>query len=204
MCGICGVINYNGQPVGDELLRAMARTMRHRGPDDEGYCRREGIGLGFQRLCIIDREGGGQPMQSADGALSLVFNGEIYNYQDLRKTLERTGRHIFRTRSDTEVILHLYQEYGEACVDHLRGMFAFALWDAAHQQLLLARDRFGKKPLVYAELPDAFLFGSELKALLKHPGVRRDIHYPAIDLYLTYQYIPSPATIFTQIKKLPP
>lgn len=204
MCGICGVVNVSEEPVPTELLQAMARTLRHRGPDEEGYYSRSGVGFGFQRLSIIDLEGGHQPMGSQDGSLCLVFNGEIYNYQILRKELEATGRHRFRTQSDTEVILHLYQEYGKECVQYMRGMFAFALWDAPQQTLLLARDRFGKKPLVYAEGPGSLLFASEAKALLKHPLIHKTIHYPAIDLYLSYQYIPSPHTIFQQIKKLPP
>ena len=182
----------------------MTRTLRHRGPDEEGFHCQPGSGLGFQRLSIIDLAGGHQPMSTADGRFWLVFNGEIYNFHFLRKTLEATGRHRFQTRSDTEVILHLYQEYGEDCVDHLRGMFAFAVWDSREKTLFAARDRLGKKPLVYADLGNSFLFASELRALLKHPAIHREIDYGAIDLYLTYQYIPSPRTIFKQIRKLPP
>lgn len=178
--------------------------MRHRGPDDEGYFSAPGIGLGFQRLSIIDLSSGHQPMTDAEGELHLVFNGEIYNYQILRKRLEATGRHRFLTQSDSEVILRCYREYGQDCVQYFRGMFAFAIWDKRDQSLYLARDRFGKKPLVYAKLPDTLLFASEAKALLKHPLIHKDIHFPAIDLYLSYQYIPSPHTIFRQIKKLPP
>jgi asparagine synthase (glutamine-hydrolysing) len=204
MCAICGVINKNGQPVPLELLQRMARTMRHRGPDDEGYQTQGAMGFGFQRLSIIDLSGGHQPMSNEAGTIWLVFNGEIYNFQSLRKELEATGRHRFRTHSDTEVILHAYEEYGEHCVEHLRGMFAFAIWDSRQDALFLARDRFGKKPLVYADLPNAFLFASELKALLPHPDIRKEINYSAIDHYLTYQYIPSPLTIYQQMKKLPP
>jgi asparagine synthase (glutamine-hydrolysing) len=204
MCGICGVINKTHHPVATDLLQSMSRTMRHRGPDDEGVWTGESAGLGFQRLSIIDLSGGHQPMSNEDDTLRIVFNGEIYNFQALREEIEKTGRHRFKTRSDTEVILHLYEEYGEACVEKLRGMFAFAIWDSKHHTLFLARDRFGKKPLVYADLPNVFLFGSELKALLKHPDIRKEIDYPAIDLYLTYQYIPSPWTVFKQIRKLPP
>src|SRR6266700_4197586 len=203
MCGICGVITP-GQLPSRDLLQAMNRTMRHRGPDDEGYECRPGMGLGFQRLSIIDLSGGHQPMSTPDGSLWLVFNGEIYNYQTLRKNLEATGRYSFRTNSDTEVILHLYREYGEKCVEHMRGMFAFALWDEKKQLLFMARDRFGKKPLVYAEVNGSFLFASELRALLKYPGIHKDIDFSAIDLYLSLQYIPSPRTIFNQIRKLPP
>src|ERR1035438_4455524 len=204
MCGICGIAAPNGQPPSLELLQKMARTMRHRGPDDEGYHSGPGIGLGFQRLSIIDLSGGHQPMSNREGTLWLAFNGEIYNFRQLRKELEDTGRHPFRTQSDSEVILHLYQEYGEDCVTRLRGMFAFAIWDSQKQSLFLARDRFGKKPLVYAEASGSLIFASELKALLAYPGVSRDIFYPAIDLYLSLQYIPSPHTIFKQIRKLPP
>jgi asparagine synthase (glutamine-hydrolysing) len=204
MCGICGVVNEQSEPVPVELLHNMARTMRHRGPDDEGYHCQAGVGLGFQRLSIIDLAGGHQPMSSADGRYWLVFNGEIYNFQQLRKRLESTGRHQFQTNSDTEVILHLYQEYGQDCVQHFRGMFAFAIWDTKEHTLFAARDRLGKKPFVYAASGGTLLFASELRALLKHPSVHKEIDYAAIDLYLTYQYIPSPRTIFRQIKKLPP
>ena len=204
MCGICGIANQKDEAVPLSLIQKMARTMRHRGPDDEGYEIQPGIALGFQRLSIIDLSGGHQPMSTPDGSLYVVFNGEIYNFQSLRADLEATGRHVFKTHSDTEVILHLYQEYGEKCVDHLRGMFAFALWDRKNRRLFMARDRFGKKPLVYAECPGKLIFASELRALLEHPDISREIYYPAIDLYLSYQYIPSPWTIFKQIKKLPP
>jgi asparagine synthase (glutamine-hydrolysing) len=182
----------------------MACTMEHRGPDDEGFFLGGTAGLGFRRLSIIDLAGGHQPMSNEDDSLWIVFNGEIYNFQELRSKLDATGRHKFKTRSDTEVIIHLYEEYGERCVDHLRGMFAFAIWDKKRERLFAARDRFGKKPLVYADLPGAFVFGSELKAILKYPGVPRDIDYRAIDLYLTYQYVPSPRTAFQSIRKLPP
>lgn len=204
MCAICGVINKSDQPVSQSVLQNMTRTMHHRGPDDEGFYVEGGAGLGFQRLSIIDLSGGHQPMSNEDDSLWIVFNGEIYNFLSLRENLEKTGRHRFKTRSDTEVILHLYEEYGERCVEQLRGMFAFAIWNRKHKVLFLARDRFGKKPLVYADLPNAFLFGSELKCLLKHPDIRKDIDYSAIDHYLSYQYIPSPYTVFQQIKKLPP
>lgn len=204
MCGICGITSISKEPASQDLLQQMARTMRHRGPDDEGYVVRPGMAFGFQRLSIIDLQGGHQPMSIADGSLWIAFNGEIYNYQTLREKLEATGRHVFQTKSDTEVILHLYQEYKEKCVDHLRGMFAFAIWDQKEETLFIARDRFGKKPLVYCELPGSFLFASESRALLKHPAVRKELHYPAIDMYLTYQYIPSPDTVYQSIRKLKP
>lgn len=182
----------------------MTRTMRHRGPDDEGYQLFPNGGLGFQRLSIIDLSRGHQPMTNEDGTLWVIFNGEIYNYQSLRAELLASGRHTFKTESDTEVIVHLFEEYGERCVEKLRGMFAFAIWDTKNESLFLARDRFGKKPLVYANLGNTFLFASEIKALLKHPEVKKDINYEAIDLYLSYQYIPSPHTIFKSIHKLQP
>src|SRR5882672_10898629 len=144
MCGICGVITKNGQPVSLDLLQTMARTLHHRGPDDEGYEIRGAMGFGFQRLSIIDLSTGHQPMSNEDDSLWIVFNGEIYNFQELREQLEATGHHRFKTRSDTEIILHLYEEYGDACVQKLRGMFAFAIWDRKKNRLFAARDRFGK------------------------------------------------------------
>ena len=204
MCGVCGIINGSPEAVPLELIQTIARTMRHRGPDDEGYFTDGPVALGFQRLSIIDLAGGHQPFTSDDGALHLVFNGEIYNYKALRQALEATGRHRFHTQSDTEVLLHMVQEYGDDCVRHLRGMFAFAVWDARKKRLFMARDRVGKKPLYYAHGPGAFIFASEIGALLRHPSVSRQINYRAIDLFLTYQYIPSPSTIFRQIHKLPP
>jgi asparagine synthase (glutamine-hydrolysing) len=204
MCAICGVVNKNKTPVNKDLLQDMSRTMRHRGPDDEGFRLFPYVGFGFQRLSIIDLAGGHQPMSNEDDSLWIVFNGEIYNFLELREELERTGRHRFKTRSDTELILHLYEEMGERCVERLRGMFAFAVWDAKNETLFIGRDRLGKKPLVYANLPGVFLFSSEIKALLEHPAISKDIDYAAIDMYLSYQYIPSPRTIFKSIRKLPP
>ncbi|MFA5974725.1 MAG: asparagine synthase (glutamine-hydrolyzing) [Elusimicrobiota bacterium] len=204
MCGICGIVNKDGTAADEGLLRSMTNVISHRGPDEQTAQTWGPAGFGFARLAIIDLSGGHQPMTNEDGRLWLVFNGEIYNFQALREQLQKTGKHTFKTRSDTEVILHLYEEYGEQCVEHLRGMFAFAIWDTREQSLFMARDRFGKKPLVYADLGNQFLFASELKALLQHPAVSKDIDYSAIDLYLTYQYIPSPKTVFRQIQKLPP
>lgn len=204
MCGICGIVNKSGQPVSSALLKDMMQTLHHRGPDDQGVFTQAGTGLGFQRLSIIDLSSGHQPMSNEDDSLWIVFNGEIYNFQSLREELEKTGRHRFKTQSDTEIILHLYEDFGEECVNKLRGMFAFAIWDTRKQTLFLARDRFGKKPLIYADLPGSFIFASELKALLKHPEFHKDMDYHALDDYLTYQYIPSPRTIFKQARKLPP
>lgn len=204
MCAICGIFNKTDAPIPKETLQEMMRSMHHRGPDDEGYQLFPRVGLGFQRLSIIDLSGGHQPMSNEDDSLWIVFNGEIYNFLELRAELEKTGRHKFKNKSDTELILHLYEDMGERCVDKLRGMFAFAIWDMKKQSLFIARDRFGKKPLVYADLPGVFLFSSEIHALLKHPAVSKDIDHTAIDMYLSYQYIPSPQTIFKSIKKLPP
>jgi asparagine synthase (glutamine-hydrolysing) len=204
MCGICGVTGPDSAAIPMELVQRMARTMRHRGPDDEGYHFESGVGLGFQRLSIVDLPGGAQPLSNEDDRLWLVFNGEIYNFQALRQSLESTGRHRFKTRSDTEVILHLYEDHGERCVDFLRGMFSFAIWDNQKKSLFIARDRMGKKPLYYTQAGGCFLFASELRALLQHPAVKKTVDPAAIDLYLTYQYIPSPWTIFEGIKKLPP
>src|SRR5689334_8176626 len=144
MCGICGIIEPSGRSVDPALLQRMTRTMRHRGPDEEGYQQVDGTGLGFQRLAIIDLSGGHQPMSNGEGNLWITFNGEIYNYQSLKQELEATGRHSFKTKSDTEVLLHAYEEYGEDCVSRLRGMFSFAVWDRRRRKLFAARDRFGK------------------------------------------------------------
>ena len=185
----------------------MSDRLIHRGPDAAGHfvAADRTAGFGFRRLRIIDLSvNGDQPMSNEDDSLWIVFNGEIYNFLELREELERTGRHRFKTRSDTELIVHLYEEMGERCLERLRGMFAFAVWDAKNETLFIGRDRLGKKPLVYADLPGIFLFSSEIKALLKHPAISKDIDYAAIDMYLSYQYIPSPRTIFKSIRKLPP
>jgi len=201
MCGICGIIDRKGVDQG--LLRRMADTMRHRGPDEEGYAFMETAGLGHRRLKIIDLETGGQPMSNEDKSLFLVCNGEIYNFIQLREELEKRG-HRFTSRSDNQVILHLYEEKGERVLDSLRGMYAFAIWDEANKELFLARDRIGKKPLVYSLLPGGIIFASELKALLLHPSIRKEIDTRALDLFITYQAVPSPLTIFRNIRKLPP
>ncbi|HVO33511.1 MAG TPA: asparagine synthase (glutamine-hydrolyzing), partial [Elusimicrobiota bacterium] len=204
MCGICGVVLPTEERLPDGLIERMARTMRHRGPDDEGFASLSGVALGFERLAVLDAAGGRQPMRSEDGSAILVFNGEIFNHRILRQTLESTGRHRFQTRSDTEVLLHAYLEYGPDCLRHLRGMFAFAIWDTRDRTLFAARDRLGKKPFFYTRADGQFIFASELRSVLTHPNVSRNLNYRAIDSYLTYQYIPSPETIFTNISKLPP
>jgi asparagine synthase (glutamine-hydrolysing) len=215
MCGIAGAIwMADGVPLDGGTLRRMTDTLRHRGPDDDGTYASEvrrgdahepvpGVALGFRRLSIIDLAGGRQPLANEDESVWLVFNGEIYNYTDLRRRLEGAG-HRFRTHSDSETIVHLYEDEGTDCFRHLRGMFALAIWDANRRQLVLARDRLGKKPLVYRQEAGRLLFASELKALLQVPGVPRELDPAALDEYLTYQYVPHPNTIFQGIRKLPP
>src|SRR5579864_2368741 len=172
MCGIAGIIRWDGRPVVEQEIRSMCRMMVHRGPDEEGIYVGDGVALGMRRLSIIDLANGQQPVFNEDGSVCVVFNGEIYNYQDLRRQLERNG-HTFHTASDTETIVHLYEDLGPRCVDRLRGMFAFAIWDVRRRQLLLARDRLGIKPLYYAERDGELVFASELKPLLQIPGIAR-------------------------------
>ena len=206
MCGIAGISGTNvmAQPAAArELLARMCGAIEHRGPDDEGFHFAHGVALGMRRLSIIDRAAGHQPIANEDGSVWIVFNGEIYNYRELRDLLESRG-HQLRTRSDTETIVHLYEDEGERCVERLRGMFAFALWDQRKQSLFLARDRAGKKPLHYAMVGDALLFGSEIKSLLQHPDLRREADPQAISDFLTFGYVPDPATAFRGIHKLPP
>ncbi|MFI5340648.1 MAG: asparagine synthase (glutamine-hydrolyzing) [Candidatus Methylomirabilales bacterium] len=199
MCGIVGIV---GQ-VDRDTLQAMVATLTHRGPDDEGLWVAPGIGLGMRRLSIIDLAGGRQPMTNEDETLRVAFNGEIYNFRELRSDLIQRGHH-FRTQSDTEVLLHLYEEMGSACVERLRGMFAFALWDAPRKRLFLARDRLGKKPLFYWHRDGLFLFASEIKALLCHPAVSRAVDWDAFHHYLAFGYTPADRSIFAGIAKLPP
>src|SRR5918996_3745521 len=199
---MCGIAGYVGDAP-PELLAAMVRALKHRGPDDEGTCVEPGVGLGMTRLAIIDPVTGRQPMATAEAAAWIVFNGEIYNFRDLRTDLEARG-HRFRTRSDTEVILAAWQAHGEACVEHLRGMFAFALWDRRRRRLLLARDRLGKKPLYYWHRDGALLFASEPKALLCHPAIARTPDWEALRHYLAFGYTPGARSIFAEIAKLPP
>lgn len=205
MCGIAGILDLNGQrPIDRDLLSRMNNALLHRGPDGGDFFVEPGIGLGHRRLAIIDLAGGSQPLFNEDGSVVIVFNGEIYNFKKLVPILEARG-HVFRTRSDTEVIVHGWEEWGPACVDHLRGMFAFALWDKKQQTLFLARDRLGEKPLYYTQAADGtFLFGSELKALLVHPAVGRELNAAAIEDYFAYGYVPDPKTIYHGIHKLPP
>ncbi len=204
MCGICGKYNFlSGAPVVPDDLRAMADVMIHRGPDDAGYHSAGPLGLGVRRLSIIDVAGGRQPIADEDGRIWIAANGEIYNFPELRREMEGRG-HRFRTHSDVETIVHLYEEYGTACVLHLRGMFAFALWDERARRLLLARDRVGKKPLFYALTKSGLVFGSSIRSLLLDPEVDRGVDLESIHHYLTWQYVPEPATMFAGIRKLPP
>lgn len=203
MCGICGIAVSRGGPhVSEEVLRQMNQTITHRGPDEDGYYINEKVGLASRRLSIIDLASGTQPIENEDGTIRIVFNGEIYNYKDLRNYLEKHG-HLFRTHSDTEVILHLYEEFGTDCLQHLDGIFGFAIWDERKQELLLARDRMGIKPMYYTHLPDwQFIFGSELKAVLANPAVERKIDLIALNEYLSYEYVPTPRTIIRNVWRL--
>ena len=201
MCGICG--KYSPSGVKTEELDAMLDTIVHRGPDDSGCYVNANIGLGSRRLSIIDLETGNQPISNEDGTVWIVYNGEMYNYKSLRTQLESKG-HLFRTGSDTEVIVHLYEEVGERCVEQLSGMFAFALWDERQQKLLLARDRIGQKPMFYSRDGADLLFGSEMKAILALHHQERELDPLAMHDYLSLRFIPSPLTIFKHIQKLPP
>ena len=203
MCGICGKYNYAGnEPVTKEELKKMNDLLIHRGPDDEGFHADGSIGLAMRRLSIIDLSTGHQPISNEDGTIWIVFNGEIYNFQELHERLVRKG-HVFRTKSDTEAIIHLYEEMGADFVKELRGMFAIAIWDGRKKKLVLTRDRVGKKPLFYSDNGRFLAFASELNSLLA-AGVDRDIDLRAVDAYLTLQYIPSPLSIFKSVKKLEP
>lgn len=203
MCGIAGQVRSDGDRTDPKLLERMCKALEHRGPDSRGTYLSDGVGLAIQRLRIIDLATGDQPIYNEDRTVAVVLNGEIYNFRELRARLERAG-HQFATESDTEVIVHLYEEEGRECVRSLQGMFAFALWDEARRHLLLARDRVGKKPLFYCHSDRALTFGSELRALLEDPTVPREIDYQALDCYLAYQYVPSPLSAFRAIRKLPP
>src|SRR5215469_14680625 len=202
MCGIAGFIDGELSCGEAELLiDSMCKIMRHRGPDDQGVWVGEGVALGMRRLSIIDLAGGHQPIFNEDQSILVVFNGEIYNYRELQKKLQERNHH-FTTKSDTEVIVHAYEEYGDECVKHLRGMFAFALWDRKRQRLLAARDRFGKKPFNYYWDGERLIFGSEIKSILE-AAILREINPIALDEYLVYRYVPAPKTLFKGVSKLP-
>ncbi len=204
MCGIVGIANTNSRGASREILERMNEAIVHRGPDEDGFYLGGNVGLAMRRLSIIDLAGGQQPIYNADKTALIVFNGEIYNFQELRADLEKQGDK-FDTNSDTEVILHLYDKHKADCVQHLRGMFAFAIWDKRDQSLFIARDRVGKKPLLYAHQSNGnLIFGSEFRALLEHPDISREVDYEAIDNYLSYLCVPAPFTAFKQIRKLEP
>ncbi len=205
MCGISGIYNYDpDRPADPTLIRRMNRVLDHRGPDDSGVWTGGNVGLGQARLSIIDLSPlAHQPMSNEDGTVWITFNGEIYNFPELRQELIQKG-HTFRSHSDTETIVHLWEEEGERCVERLRGMFAFAIWDDRRKTLFLARDREGKKPLFFAALPDRFLFGSEIKAILQDPEFKPEPDLEAIHYYLAYQSVPAPYCAFKGINKLPP
>ncbi len=206
MCGFCGTLDLRlERPASEPVLRRMAHVMRHRGPDDEGFLLDGPLGFGHRRLSIIDLAGGHQPLSNEDGRVWIAYNGEIYNYEDLQRDLKAKG-HRFRTRSDTETIVHLYEEYGDAFVERLRGMFAFALWDGRRQRLLLVRDPVGIKPVYYAVQDDVLTFGSEIKPILLNEGVPRELNEDALESYLGLRYTPGGddgQTMFRGIHKLP-
>lgn len=204
MCGIFGIYLASPDRVVElGVLEAMGAAIRHRGPDDDGFLVDGPLGLGMRRLSIIDLKTGHQPIHNEDGSVQVVLNGEIYNYRELAQRLLEQGHHLY-TASDTEVIVHLFEEYGRSCVDHLRGMFAFALWDRKSRTLMLARDRLGIKPLYYSQTPAGVIFGSELKSILEFPGFRREISLTALRAYLRYGYVPEPLAIFEGVLKLAP
>jgi asparagine synthase (glutamine-hydrolysing) len=203
MCGICGVLRRSDQDKIDlALIDKMLRSIAHRGPDSRGYFIKNNIFLASQRLKVIDFENGSQPMSNEDESVWLVFNGEIYNFLELRKTLESKG-HLFKSKSDTEAIVHLYEEEGPEFVKKIKGMFALAIWDKPKKRLILARDRFGIKPLYYTHSPDMFIFASEPKAILCDPEFKKEIEPSALDSYLFMEYVASPHSIFKNIHKLP-
>jgi asparagine synthase (glutamine-hydrolysing) len=203
MCGITGFLDHATRENRRQILCRMTRSLAHRGPDDEGLLLDAEVGLGARRLSVVDLRTGRQPMVAADGAIAVVQNGEIYNFRTLRAELERLGQR-FRTESDTEVIACAYAEYGDKCVTRLDGMFAFAVWDPAQRVLLLARDRMGEKPLYYYAGSDTFVFGSELRALLEHPAVPRELDLESLSRYLAFEYVPAPHSMLADIAKLPP
>lgn len=204
MCGIAGIVQFKGDaPVDAAVLRRMCDVMAHRGPDDDGFYLQGRVGLGMRRLSIIDLTTGHQPISNEDGTLWIVFNGEIYNHAQLREQLQARG-HQYRTHSDTETIVHLYEEYGRDCVQHLRGMFAFAIWDTRTRRLFVARDRLGIKPLYYRLTSDNFVFGSEIKVVLAYPDVRREFHRAGLPEYLAFGYLSGEETFYRGIRKLMP
>jgi asparagine synthase (glutamine-hydrolysing) len=206
MCGIAGMIEPDASMSLSgrrDLIARMCRAIEHRGPDDEGFHIDGGVALGMRRLSIIDLFTGHQPISNEDGSVWIVFNGEIYNFRELRDELISRG-HTFQTNTDTEVIVHLYEDDAEACVERLRGMFAFAIWDSRDRKLFIARDRVGIKPLHYWHAGDTLIFASEIKSILQHPEVTREVNPEAISDFLSFNYVPDPTTAFRRIHKLPP
>lgn len=203
MCGICGIFNRNSEKADEKILRNMNLKLYHRGPDEEGYYLNGNIAIAMRRLSIIDLKNGNQPIFNEDKTVAVVLNGEIYNFIELRDELEKKG-HIFRTKTDTEVVVHLYEEEKTELVKKLRGMFAFAIIDIKEKKLIIARDRLGKKPLYYYDDGSVFAFSSEINSLLQHPSVKKEINLKALNMFLTLQYIPSPFSVFENIKKLQP
>jgi asparagine synthase (glutamine-hydrolysing) len=204
MCGICGIVKFdNSDPVDQVVIERMTESLAHRGPDDAGYFVQGQVGLGHRRLSIIDLSGGRQPIFNEDRSAAIIFNGEIYNYRALAAVLSSAG-HIFKTRSDTETILHAYEEYGDDCVDQLRGMFGFAIWDRGKRRLLLARDRLGVKPIYYYRNDRFLAFASEIKSLLEVESIPREVDPESLDMYLSLRYVPGPRTMFKNIFRLQP
>ncbi|MDD5580546.1 MAG: asparagine synthase (glutamine-hydrolyzing) [Methylobacter sp.] len=203
MCGICGIFDFTGNTIDQEIIRRMKSAIVHRGPDGEGEFFDKEVGMGHRRLSIIDVGGGGQPIGNEDSSIQVVFNGEIYNFIELRRELQKCG-HQFKTCSDTEVIVHAYEQWGISCVKRFNGMFAFALWDGNKRELFLARDHLGIKPLYYITLGNQFLFASEIKSLLQHKYCPREVDIDALAELFTFRYVPSPKTLFKNIMKLPP
>jgi asparagine synthase (glutamine-hydrolysing) len=203
MCGICGIFDFKSRPVDSNLLNKMSTALRHRGPDGHGAYVQGPVGMGHRRLSIIDLDAGRQPMTNEDETLQIVFNGEIYNFVELREELKQSG-HIFKTQCDTEVILHGYEQWGTACVKRFNGIFAFALWDSRRKELFMARDHLGVKPLYYTRLGDRLLFASEIKALLQDGSCPREVNLPALGQLFTLRFVASPSTLFRGIMKLPP
>ncbi|MEP6568710.1 MAG: asparagine synthase (glutamine-hydrolyzing) [Acidobacteriota bacterium] len=203
MCGIVGIVRNDKSDVDQALVGRMCAAIKHRGPDEDGFYFKGAVGLGMRRLAIIDLKSGQQPIHNRDRTVWVVFNGEIYNYRELREKLEKLG-HTFYTNSDTEAIVHAYDQFGADCPNHLRGMFAFAIWDEREQELFIARDRVGKKPLLYAQVNGQFVFGSEFSALLQHPDVPKEVDFAAINHYLSFMCVPAPLTAYKAIRKLEP
>lgn len=203
MCGIAGYLSTSGRELGPEVLRDMLQAIVHRGPDEDGRLEDGPLAMGMRRLSIIDLADGTQPIFDESGRYGIVFNGEIYNYRELREQLLARG-HQLKTHSDTETIVHLYEELGAGCLEHLRGMFAFAIWDHREKSLFIARDRLGIKPLYYSETAAGFVFGSEIKSLLLHPAVKREVDVTALSQYISMKYVPAPRTLFAGISSLEP